>query len=201
MNKMDLNMTPHSGSDDDVVTPRASFLDGKAHGCLRRSASCHRWRWRGCCCADDAHRAKPEEKGDAPHRTGVQFAVAHARPTTISIGVQGEVRPRTEATLAAQVSGRLVWVSPAFVDGGSFREGDVLARVDGANYRARCRARACASRASAKKRWCARKPKANSRAKIGKRLAVAKRRRSLCANRKWRKRARARCFASCVAFG
>ena len=78
---------------------------------------------------------KPEEKTDAPHPPAVQFAVAHARPTTISIDVQGETRPRSEATLAAQVAGRLVWVSPQFVDGGAFRQGDVLARVDDADYR------------------------------------------------------------------
>jgi RND family efflux transporter MFP subunit len=78
---------------------------------------------------------KPEEKGGAPHPPAVQFAVAHARPTTISISVQGEARPRVEATLAAQVAGRIVWASPAFVDGGSFREGDVLARIDDADYR------------------------------------------------------------------
>jgi RND family efflux transporter MFP subunit len=77
---------------------------------------------------------KPKEKDDAPHPPAVQFAVAHARPTTISISVQGEARPRVEATLAAQVAGRIVWASPAFVDGGSFREGDVLARIDAADY-------------------------------------------------------------------
>jgi RND family efflux transporter MFP subunit len=78
---------------------------------------------------------KPDEKTDAPHPPAVQFAVAHARPTTISINVQGETRPRSEATLAAQVAGRIVWVSPAFVEGGAFRQGDVLARIDDADYR------------------------------------------------------------------
>jgi RND family efflux transporter MFP subunit len=77
---------------------------------------------------------KPKEKTDAPHPPAVQFGVAHARPTTISIDVQGETRPRVEATLAAQVTGRIVWANPAFVEGGSFREGDVLARIDAADY-------------------------------------------------------------------
>jgi RND family efflux transporter MFP subunit len=77
---------------------------------------------------------KPKEKTDAPHPPAVQFAVAHARPTTISISVQGEARPRVEATLGAQVAGRIVWASPAFVDGGSFRQGDVLARIEAADY-------------------------------------------------------------------
>lgn len=79
-----------------------------------------------------ANRAK--EKGEAPHAPAVQFAVAHARPTTISLNVQGEARPRVEATLAAQVAGRLVWASPKFVDGGAFSEGEVMARIDAADY-------------------------------------------------------------------
>lgn len=77
---------------------------------------------------------KAKEKGEAPHAPAVQFAVAHARPTTISLNVQGEARPRVEATLAAQVAGRLVWASPKFVDGGAFSEGEVMARVDAADY-------------------------------------------------------------------
>jgi RND family efflux transporter MFP subunit len=77
---------------------------------------------------------KPEEKNAAPHPPAVQFAVAHARPTTIAINVQGEARPRFEATLAAQVAGRIVWVSPKFAEGGAFAEGETLVRIDGADY-------------------------------------------------------------------
>lgn len=78
---------------------------------------------------------KPDEKADAPHPPAVQYAVAAARPSVVAINVQGETRPRSEATLAAQVAGRIVWVSPRFVDGGAFSEGEVLARVDEADYR------------------------------------------------------------------
>ncbi|MEZ5960065.1 MAG: efflux RND transporter periplasmic adaptor subunit [Hyphomonadaceae bacterium] len=77
---------------------------------------------------------KAKEKGDAPHAPAVQFAVAHARPTTVSINVQGEARPRVEATLASQVAGRVVWASPKFAEGGSFAEGEVMARIDAADY-------------------------------------------------------------------
>jgi len=79
-----------------------------------------------------ANQAK--EKGEPPHPPAVQFAIAHARPTTISLNVQGEARPRVEATLAAQVAGRIVWASPKFVDGGAFAEGEVMARIDAADY-------------------------------------------------------------------
>jgi len=78
---------------------------------------------------------KPEEKADTAHPPAVQFAVAHARPTTIAVTVQGEARPRNEASLAAQVAGRIVWASPKFADGGAFAEGEVMARVEDADYR------------------------------------------------------------------
>ncbi len=77
---------------------------------------------------------RPEEKNGTPHPPAVQFAVAHARPTTIAINVQGEARPRFESTLAAQVAGRIVWVSPKFAEGGAFIEGEALVRVDAADY-------------------------------------------------------------------
>jgi RND family efflux transporter MFP subunit len=134
MNMMDHNMTPHSGSGDDVVTPRASLLSTAKRMAVFAAPLVVIAGGGAALALMMLTAPKPEEKGDAPHAPAIQFAVAHARPTTISIGVQGEVRPRTEATLAAQVAGRLVWVSPAFVDGGSFREGDVLARIDGADY-------------------------------------------------------------------
>jgi hypothetical protein len=51
---------------------------------------------------------KPEEKTGDAHPVAVQFAVAEARPTTISVNVQGEARPRVDAALAAQVAGRIV---------------------------------------------------------------------------------------------
>jgi RND family efflux transporter MFP subunit len=81
-----------------------------------------------------ATQSRPKEKGEAPNPPAVQFAVAHSRPTTIAISVQGEARPRSEATLAAQVAGRVVWVSPNYSEGGAFREGEVIARIDAADY-------------------------------------------------------------------
>lgn len=77
---------------------------------------------------------KPKEKGDAPNAPAVQFAVAQAQRTTIVANVQGETRPRTEASLSAQVAGRLVWTSPKFQEGGAFAEGETLARIEAADY-------------------------------------------------------------------
>jgi len=77
---------------------------------------------------------KPKEKEGGPNAPAVQFAVAHARPTTIAISVQGEARPRFEAALSAQVAGRIVWVSPKFAEGGAFNQGEAIARIDAADY-------------------------------------------------------------------
>lgn len=134
MNKMDLNMLTETATLTDEDKPKGLWpiirralivaapvvvllgVGGGGYGLLAATAP------------------KPEEKNGAPHPPAVQFAVAHARPTTIAINVQGEARPRYEATLAAQVAGRLVWVSPKYAEGGAFTEGETLARVDGADY-------------------------------------------------------------------
>ena len=133
MNKMEMNMTTQTAPDDDEQKPKGLWsvikrivvfaaplvvvVGGIALLMLMLATG-----------------PKPEEKTDAAHPPAVQFAVAHERPTTIAINVQGEARPRVEATMAAQVAGRIVWASPAFVAGGSFREGEVLARIDAADY-------------------------------------------------------------------
>lgn len=131
MNKMDLNMTSQTAQDEDkprglwagvrriLVFAAPLVVIAGAIGLLGIMM---------------ATAPKPEEKGEAPHPPAVQFGVAHSRPTTISLNVQGETRPRVEATLASQVAGRLVWASPKFADGGSFSEGEVMARIDPADY-------------------------------------------------------------------
>lgn len=130
MNKMDLNMTATDSAEE---KPKGFWHTVKVILAFAAPAVVL-LAVVGILVAMFATANQAKEKGGPPNPPAVQFAIANSRPTTISISVQGEARPRTEATLAAQVAGRLVWVSPAFVDGGSFRQGDVLARVDGADY-------------------------------------------------------------------
>lgn len=47
---------------------------------------------------------------------------------------QGNVRPRTETQLSAEVSGTIISISPSFVAGGFFKKNDVLMRIDPTNY-------------------------------------------------------------------
>ncbi|MEL6860923.1 MAG: efflux RND transporter periplasmic adaptor subunit [Pseudomonadota bacterium] len=52
-----------------------------------------------------------------------------------TIIAQGEVRPQRELVVAPQVAGRIAFVSPDFIDGGFIRRGQVLVRVEDADYR------------------------------------------------------------------
>lgn len=77
---------------------------------------------------------KPEKKEEAPPPLAVQVAAAEARDVRLAVSTQGLVRAVTQATLSAQVAGKVVYVAPAFADGGAFTKGALLARIDPADY-------------------------------------------------------------------
>jgi len=52
------------------------------------------------------------------------------------VNSQGTVRPRTETILVSEVSGKIVSVSPDFVAGGFFHQGEVLLQIDPSDYEA-----------------------------------------------------------------
>ncbi|TXS94017.1 efflux RND transporter periplasmic adaptor subunit [Parahaliea maris] len=60
------------------------------------------------------------------------------QPVRYQVAVQsfGTVQPRTQSSLLSQVSGEIIWVNPQFRDGGVFRAGDALLRVDARDYEA-----------------------------------------------------------------
>ena len=66
----------------------------------------------------------------------VFFDVARAQAVTLDVAAQGEVRPRTDINLTSQVGGQIVDTSEKFVDGGAFKKGDLLVKIEGAQYRA-----------------------------------------------------------------
>jgi RND family efflux transporter MFP subunit len=55
-------------------------------------------------------------------------------PHTVSLTSEGVVQSRREVALAAEVSGRVVSISPELIEGGRVKQGDVLATVDDADY-------------------------------------------------------------------
>ena len=79
-------------------------------------------------------KIEPKEVAIAP--PAVFFAIAEARPVTLDVTAQGEVKPRTDINLTAEVAGRIVKTADAFVVGGAFNEGDLLVKIEDADYRA-----------------------------------------------------------------
>lgn len=69
----------------------------------------------------------------------VSVAPARAGAGPIPVHGAGTVRPRAEVEVAAQVAGKVAWVEPAFQSGGRVRRGQVLFRVEDADYRNRVR--------------------------------------------------------------
>ena len=71
-----------------------------------------------------------------PPRVLPVVATASARTTSGAILVRGggTVRPSAEVAIAAEVGGRVAWVSPAFVSGGWIVRGEELVRVDPTAY-------------------------------------------------------------------
>lgn len=64
----------------------------------------------------------------------VRTFTVDVRDVTVTVTAHGTVRPRMEVELAAEVSGRVVAVSPHMVNGGFFSKGDVLVRIDPRDY-------------------------------------------------------------------
>lgn len=76
----------------------------------------------------------PEKKEATDVEILVDVLPLEASTVSFSIQSQGNVRPRTETVLSAEVSGSIVGISPKFVAGGVFRKGEELLRIDPTNY-------------------------------------------------------------------
>lgn len=78
---------------------------------------------------------EPETEEAPPRPVTVYTHVAERSSTVLHVQTQGEVRARTMIDLTAQVSGRIVEVSPAYVEGGHFHPDTTLLRIDDSDYR------------------------------------------------------------------
>ena len=79
---------------------------------------------------------KPEPEKAAEAHAGLNVFAEPVRrgSLTLSVEAQGEVRPRREIIVAPQISGRISYVSPDFIDGGFIKKGQLLVRVEAADY-------------------------------------------------------------------
>ena len=64
----------------------------------------------------------------------VQVIRIETGPLPVKIHGEGTVRPLREIQLVPQVGGKVIYVSPSLVDGGEFKKGDVLIRIDPQDY-------------------------------------------------------------------
>ncbi len=84
-----------------------------------------------------AQRPEPERREPPSQVPFVTTAPAVAGSGAIPVHGAGTVRPRVQVDVAAGVNGRVVSVDPAFESGGRVSEGQVLFRLDDADYRFR----------------------------------------------------------------
>ena len=86
-----------------------------------------------------ALRSAPPEDPPSNEAPLVSTTPTELRSGALQVRGTGTVRPPREIDLTAEVGGRIVSVSDAFVSGGTFRTGDTLARIDPADYQSRVR--------------------------------------------------------------
>lgn len=79
---------------------------------------------------------RAERKPETSQAILVDIIKAEVVSLNLVVSSQGTIRPRTETSLVAEVSGKIVSVSPDFVAGGFFRKGEVLLQIDPSDYRA-----------------------------------------------------------------
>ncbi len=77
----------------------------------------------------------PPETRDIPHVEPLVTVLPLIESSaSFRIASQGTVRPRTETILSAEVAGSIVSISPKFIAGGVFENGEELLRIDPTNY-------------------------------------------------------------------
>jgi RND family efflux transporter MFP subunit len=81
--------------------------------------------------------SKPAPVGEdyVPPPATVRTITVQKRAEHLMVRSQGTVQPRSESQLIPEVSGQVVCMAPSLVSGGAFEKGDVLLRIDAADYR------------------------------------------------------------------
>ena len=106
-----------------------------------------RWRWRllvlvilaagaGGLVALQLLKPRPAVSPSVKQLPLVRVAPVEMREGALAVAGHGLIKPRTEVALAAELSGRVTFVSPDLVTGGRFAQGNVLVRIDPEPFRA-----------------------------------------------------------------
>jgi len=80
--------------------------------------------------------SKPQLKRTKPPTPMPMVRVSQIKtgPQSVTVRGEGTVRPLREIQLVPQVNGKVVFASPVLVDGGQFKKGDTLLRIDPLDY-------------------------------------------------------------------
>ncbi|MDM7860914.1 efflux RND transporter periplasmic adaptor subunit [Alteromonas sp. ASW11-36] len=79
-------------------------------------------------------RQAPEKKPVEQPVLLVEAEAFTATDVVFTVATQGNVVPKNQTVLTPQVSGRIVAISPVFVEGGFFEQGDVLLELESADF-------------------------------------------------------------------
>ncbi|MBN2582660.1 MAG: efflux RND transporter periplasmic adaptor subunit [Planctomycetes bacterium] len=80
------------------------------------------------------NRPQPEKKPQENHATLVQVMTVSQQTETITVRAMGTVVPARTVQLAAQVSGRVIEISPHLVPGGRFEAGQRILKIEPLDY-------------------------------------------------------------------
>lgn len=81
-------------------------------------------------------RREPPRATRLEQRTSVEVVTVALADHPVQVHTQGFFAPVTETKAASEVAGRILAVSPQFVVGGSFEEGEVLVEIDPSDFAA-----------------------------------------------------------------
>ena len=78
---------------------------------------------------------KPKEKKQNFNTLAVIADYAKLEDVQLKVRTQGEARPQIEIDLVPEVGGKIVYVSPNFIEGGLFKKGETLLRIEDADFK------------------------------------------------------------------
>lgn len=78
---------------------------------------------------------EPKEKKRNFNTLAVIADYAKVDDVQLQVRTQGEARPQIEIDLVPQVGGKIVYVSPNFIEGGIFKKGETLLRIEDADFK------------------------------------------------------------------
>jgi len=83
----------------------------------------------------DATKPQPDVTVEPPRPLSVYTESAGRASEQLVVNTQGEVRARVRSDVVAQIGGRVIQVSPEFIEGGRFSPGETLLVIEDTDYR------------------------------------------------------------------